>query len=177
MFAGDTKILVSFWHGPAVLRQGFLILFDQYVTSSAVGLQSNELAFITLLISDITSSLFISIHSYIWHVVLFSAIFGLHFIQPSSSFLLCKYNSREKKPFVPLCQEDMLNINMDMFLKTKLFSGSLLADFIIHLFSVECSYLKPQSSLQRLCTVAVVYVGISDEAQYCLFSIISQHCL
>lgn len=71
----------------------------------------------------------------------------------------------------------MLNINMDMFLKTKLFSGSLLADFIIHLFSVECSYLKPQSSLQRLCTVAVVYVGISDEAQYCLFSIISQHCL
>lgn len=65
VFAGDTKILVSFWHGPAVLRQGFLILFDQYVTSSAVGLQSNELAFITLLISDITSSLFISIHSYI----------------------------------------------------------------------------------------------------------------
>lgn len=55
-----------------------------------------------------------------------------------------------------------MSINMDMFLTTKMFPGSLLTDRITHLFSGEYSYLKQQNSLQRLCKVAAVYVDISD---------------
>ncbi|KAJ7423778.1 hypothetical protein WISP_32915 [Willisornis vidua] len=49
----------------------------------------------------------------------------------------CKYNSREKPPFVPLCQEDLPDINMDMFLKTKL-----------NCFPME-SYCKKKNKIQH----------------------------
>lgn len=176
-FAGGTKIVVSYRHGPSG-QSGLPDLFHWCVNllSCWITKQQGSIYYTAYLRYH-----FISIHLHSQLHTTCSIIFSYIWLACNPTFqllsVLCKYNSREKQPFVPLCQEDMLNINMDTLLKTKLFSGSLLTDFRIHLFSVECSYLKQQSSLQRHCTVAAVYVDISSEAQYCLFSIISQHCL
>lgn len=72
---------------------------------------------------------------------------------------LCKYNSRKKPPFVPLGQEDMSNVNVDAFLKTKLLSVSLLTDFIAHLFSVKCSYLQQSSQYSSCCLCCYFWWG------------------